>query len=123
MRTRLPRRLVDTVVTVRTTVSRVRSSRRVEAWLGELVQANVRVYCVCGEDEARPLLQAGPRSRASWWSSGHVRIDVVPGLDHALLPMAQREAVCERLTDELHRIAEALQAEAGAERVVLAELS
>jgi alpha-beta hydrolase superfamily lysophospholipase len=104
LRSRVPHRAASLVVTARAAWARARADRGAEGWLGELVRKGVRVYCVCGEDEARPLQRTSAAARASWWSSGHVRIEVVPRLDHGLLPAVQREVVCARLGEELRRI-------------------
>ena len=117
VRSKLPRSTVHLMAAARSAVSRLRFAGRVEEALGGLVAAGVRVYCICGDDDARPLLQVRRRTRAAWRSSGHVRVDVLPGLDHALLPRDQREEVCDRLTGELRRIVAALVAEPPADGV------
>ncbi len=104
VRSRLPRPAVRVVARVRSAASRLRFAGRVEDALGSLVDAGVRVYCMCGEDDARPLLQVRRRALTAWRASGQVRVDVVPGLDHALLPRDQREEACDRLTGALRRI-------------------
>lgn len=112
VRSKLPRSMVHRMASVRSAASRLRFARRVAEGLGALVEAGVRVYCICGEDNARPLVQVRRRAREAWLSSGLVRIDVVPDLDHALLPLDQREEVCDRLTGELRRITAVLAATA-----------
>lgn len=108
-RARLPGQVVEVMTTLRVAASRIRSTDRSTGWLDELVRSDVRLYCICGEEDALPFTETGERARASWWSSGHVRIDVVPGLDHALVPAVQRESACDRLTEELHRIGLAMR--------------
>jgi alpha-beta hydrolase superfamily lysophospholipase len=110
VRSRLPRPAVRVVVSVRSAASRLRFAGRVEDALGSLVAAGVHVYCMCGEDDARPLLQVRRRVLTAWRASGQVRVDVVPGLDHALLPRDQREEACDRLTGALRRIVAELSA-------------
>jgi pimeloyl-ACP methyl ester carboxylesterase len=117
VRSKLPRSTVHLMAMARSAVSRLRFAGRVEEALGGLVAAGVRVYCICGDDDARQLLQVRRRTRAAWRSSGHVRVDVLPGLDHALLPRDQREEVCDRLTGELRRVVAALVSEPPADGV------
>ena len=114
VRSRLPEPAVRLLATARAAGSRLRGAGRVTGWLDELVRRDVRVYCICGDEDALPFTQVEERSRARWWSSGHVRIDVVPGLDHALTPASQRDAACDRLTEELHRMGLAVQRDAAA---------
>jgi alpha-beta hydrolase superfamily lysophospholipase len=78
--------------------NRFRGQRGPAAWLGALVADGVDVLCICGEDEGRQLLEGGRRSIDRLAASGRLRIDVVPGLDHALMPFEQRQAVAEALT-------------------------
>lgn len=78
--------------------NRFRGRRGPAAWLGALVADGVDVLCICGEDEGRQLLEGRRRSIDRLAASGRLRIDVVPGLDHALMPFEQRQAVAEALT-------------------------
>jgi alpha-beta hydrolase superfamily lysophospholipase len=70
-------------------------------WLGELVAGGVDVLCVCGEHEGRQLLEGSRRSVDRLAATGRLRVDVVAGLDHALLPWEHREAVADTLTRHL----------------------
>jgi len=81
-------------------------------WLDRLEAAGVHVYCVCGEGELRQL----PRSSTSSLKppqtsgeSGGAEIDLVPGLDHALLDVAQRDDIIGRLSEEILRIMAGIQ--------------
>jgi len=73
-------------------------------WLDELVRSGVDVYCICGDQEAQVLRSAGAMPTGPPRTPVGVRIEVVPTLDHALLPAAHRDLVCDRLTEELHRM-------------------
>lgn len=119
VRARLPSGLGRVLGAARRVAAGRRSSGQLDAWLADLVRADVRVYCVCGEDDAAPFQCSSQRSRSAWWSSGHLRLDVVPGLDHALLPASQREEVCERFTEELGRIGRAVRWGHGADAVAI----
>lgn len=63
-------------------------------WARALASAGVGVYCVCGDDEARQLLDAG-------FTADHMRLDVLPGLDHGLTVASHREIVLERVSQAL----------------------
>lgn len=78
-------------------------------WLDRLEAAGVHVYCVCGEGELRQLPSPSIKPSGSSTGAGHARIDLVSGLDHALLDAAQRDEVIELLSGELHRIVSGLQ--------------
>jgi alpha-beta hydrolase superfamily lysophospholipase len=70
-------------------------------WLAQLARDNVVVLAVCGEEEARPfgaVAEAAARGSAEF---DGIRIDVIDGLDHALLPACQRVEVLARMTDHL----------------------
>jgi len=71
------------------------------SWLGELVAGGVDVLCICGEHEGRQLLEGSRRSVDRLAATGRLRVDVVAGLDHALLPWEQREAIADILTRHL----------------------
>jgi len=81
-------------------------------WLDRLETAGVHVYCVCGEGELRQLPRSLPSpTKAARGATGAdpARIELVPGLDHALLDTAQRHDVMERLSEELRRIVSGMQ--------------
>lgn len=78
--------------------NRFGGDRAPAAWLAELVEAGVDVLCVCGEHEARPLLEGGRKAIDALVATGRLRIDVVEGLDHALMPFDQRDHVAGELT-------------------------
>lgn len=92
------------MASARRVVGRARATRQRRAtWVRELRAAGVDVYCVCGEDEAGQLHEAGFTSSVD----GRTHLDVLPGLDHGLTVASQRDAVLDRVT-------RALQAMAGA---------
>ncbi|HEY1734554.1 MAG TPA: alpha/beta fold hydrolase [Acidimicrobiales bacterium] len=115
VRARVPERLAGPVAALR---GRWPGTRLVDggSWLAELADAGVDVYGICGEQEAQLLGPTGagadaggpaePDRSASAGAPtvGPPRIEIVPGLDHALLPAAQRALVCDRLSDELARM-------------------
>ena len=108
VRARVPDRLAGPVATLRGRWSGTRLADD-GGWLAELADAGVDVYGICGEQEAQLLgstgTGTGDRAAAgSSASAGRPRIEIVPGLDHALLPAAQRALVCDRLSDELARM-------------------
>lgn len=103
-RRRVPMPVQRVAVALRGAVRRAQAPAPGRSWLDRLGEAGVHVYCVVGEGELRQLpAAAGPSGPGS--SAGDlVRVDLVPGLDHALLPAVQRREVEERLTDELRTI-------------------
>ncbi len=66
------------------------------SWLDQLRANQVRVLVVGGENETRPFGSSSGREGAEL-----IEIDVVPGLDHALMPAWHRDAVIERMTEHL----------------------
>ena len=62
-------------------------------WMNELISADVDVFCIGGETELQPLLDADHHSGC--------RIDVRPGLDHALLYSPDRDEVASALLQHL----------------------
>jgi alpha-beta hydrolase superfamily lysophospholipase len=96
VRARVPERLAGPVAALRGRWSGTRLADG-GGWLAELADAGVDVYGICGEQEAQLL---GPTGTGA----GLPRIEIVPGLDHALLPAAQRALVCDRLSEELARM-------------------
>jgi hypothetical protein len=117
VRARVPERLAGPVAALRGRWSGGRwSGTRLDddgGWLAELVDAGVDVYGICGEQEAQLLGPVGTDTgndtggrvgTAPSSSVGPPRIEIVRGLDHALLPAAQRALVCDRLSEELARM-------------------
>lgn len=78
-----------------------------DEWKAVLVRRGVQVYCVAGELESRAVWPSDPEQRREWEATGRYRVDVVEGLDHALLAASHRSLVVERLTEHLHRMADA----------------
>jgi hypothetical protein len=76
------------------------ASRSPKNWLAQLVADGVDTYCICGEDEARPLTEGTGLARLQE-SADSLRVEVVPGLDHALMAADQRALVSGRLTEHL----------------------
>ncbi len=82
--------------------------RRPAAWLKKLTDAGVDVLLICGDREARPIKLSG-----TTWSfrrlerTGRYRLDLIPGLEHALLITDQRADVRRRVTEYMHRLAAA----------------
>jgi pimeloyl-ACP methyl ester carboxylesterase len=70
-------------------------------WLAQLVADGVDTYCICGEDEARPLTEGTQLAQLQASSDSCLRVEVVPGLDHALMAADQRALVSGRLTEHL----------------------
>jgi pimeloyl-ACP methyl ester carboxylesterase len=68
------------------------------SWLDQLGSDAVRVLVIGGEDEIRPF---GPPTSPN--EAAAIQIDLVPGLDHALMPAWHREEVIKRMTDHLVR--------------------
>ena len=58
--------------------NRAAGSRAPDNWMHELTAAGVDVFCIGGENELQPLLEVDREAT-------RCRIDVMPGLDHALL--------------------------------------
>ena len=78
----------------------VSASRSPKHWLARLVAAGVDTYCICGEDEARPLTEGTQLARLEE-SGDCLRVEVVPGLDHGIMAADQRALVSDRLTEHL----------------------
>lgn len=76
-------------------------SRSPRSWLAQLVGDGVDTYCICGEDEARPLTEGTQLAQLQAAENSCLRLDVVPGLDHALMAADQRALVSDRLTEHL----------------------
>jgi alpha-beta hydrolase superfamily lysophospholipase len=70
-------------------------------WLEQLRADGVDVLILCGEDEARSLAASGAAPSEFSEPGGAIRIELVPGLDHALVPAWQRADVTARLTERL----------------------
>jgi alpha-beta hydrolase superfamily lysophospholipase len=73
-------------------------SRQPVAWLSQLVDAEVDVLLVCGDQEARPL-KAGLSHRLL--QSGTLRFEHLPELQHALLVETQLRLVADLTTDHV----------------------
>ncbi len=106
IRARVPERLAAPMAALR---GRWSGSRLADGrgWLAELAGAGVDVYSICGEQEAQLLGPVGTGDRMATDqppSVGAPLIEIVGGLDHALLPAVQRALVCDRLSDELARM-------------------
>jgi hypothetical protein len=65
------------------------------SWVQELVESQVQTLCICGEDEARAI---DVEMKAAHRHDGF-EVQIIPELDHALLPAGQRAAVIDRLTE------------------------
>jgi len=77
------------------------SKRSPKSWLAQLVADGVDTYCICGEDEARPLTEGTGAARLQARPDSGLRVDVVEGLDHALMNADQRALVADRLTEHV----------------------
>lgn len=89
-------------------------------WLDQLRTNGVEVMVVCGEDEARPFGSASvPRSVDGLAGHDPIRIDVIPGLDGALMPAWQRAEVTRRMTDHLLERFSSWHAESAAGRATV----
>jgi pimeloyl-ACP methyl ester carboxylesterase len=77
------------------------NSRDASNWLNQLRTDGVEVFVICGEDEARPFGRAPREAVAAMAGHDSIRIDVIEGLDGALMPAWQRAEVTRRLTDHL----------------------
>jgi len=67
-------------------------------WLPQLRHDGVRVFVVCGEDQAFAFGRSRDSRQDPTVESDPVRIDVIPGLDGALMPGRQRADVTAQLT-------------------------
>ncbi|MGA3353929.1 MAG: alpha/beta hydrolase family protein [Acidimicrobiales bacterium] len=70
----------------------------------DLVESGTDVLLICGQQEIRPFLRSGlgPVARAN--RKDHLRIEVIPTLDHGLFPLRDREQVADLIL--AHVIAE-----------------
>jgi len=75
--------------------------RDASTWLDQLRTDRVEVLVVCGEDEARPFGTAPTETLLPAARHDSIRLDVIEGLDGALMPAWQRAEVSRRLTDHL----------------------
>jgi alpha-beta hydrolase superfamily lysophospholipase len=67
------------------------------SWVHELVESHVDTLCICGEEEARAIaLEMSATRRHDGFE-----VQILPGLDHALLVAAQRAEVVDRLTSHV----------------------
>jgi len=76
-------------------------NRSPRSWLAQLMADGVDTYCICGEDEARPLTEGTQLAQLQASEGSCLRVEVVPGLDHALIDADQRALVSDRLTEHL----------------------
>ncbi|MGA7417018.1 MAG: alpha/beta hydrolase, partial [Acidimicrobiales bacterium] len=74
--------------------NRAAGSRAPDNWMHELTAAGVDVFCIGGENELQPLLEVDREAT-------RCRIDVMPGLDHALLYSPDRDQVATALLEHL----------------------
>jgi alpha-beta hydrolase superfamily lysophospholipase len=70
-------------------------------WLGQLRDDGVEVLVICGRDEARPFGSPNEENTGRRVGRGHIRLEVIDDLDHALMPAWQRLEVTRRMTDHL----------------------
>ena len=97
----LPDPVGRAMASARALVGRWRPARRSGAtWIDELAAAEVDVYCVCGEDEARQLAAFGLDAPVG----DRMRIEVIPDLDHGLGVAGQRDEVTERVVEAIRRM-------------------
>lgn len=93
----LRRRVVPTLVRA----GRAGGGPGAAAWLGELVAGGIDTYVVCSEGEGIELFEEAGLALPALEASGLVKVELVGGLDHALIPAAQRRGVAGLLTDHL----------------------
>jgi len=74
---------------------------RHRGWLQALLDDGVDVRCICGAWEARPFEDEIKRARPSTRAAVRDRIEVMPELDHGVIPWAQRQYVADVLTDHV----------------------
>ena len=79
----------------------VRRSRNPSGWLEQLRDDDVDVLILCGENEARSFGASTAALAEFTMGPGRVRVDVIAGLDHALVPAWQRADVAVKMTDRL----------------------
>jgi alpha-beta hydrolase superfamily lysophospholipase len=77
-----------------------RRDRDPRQWLDELRQARVEVVIVCGEDQGHAFGSVGAGAPPAGRQDS-VRVEIVPGLDSALMPAGQRTQVTDQLTAHL----------------------
>jgi pimeloyl-ACP methyl ester carboxylesterase len=75
--------------------------RDASTWFDQLRIDGVEVLVVCGEDEARPFGTTPAETLGAAAGHDSIRLDVIEGLDGALMPAWQRAEVSRRLTDHL----------------------
>jgi len=76
-------------------------SRDAATWLDQLRIDGVEVLVVCGQEEARPFGTAPAETTGTAVGHDSIRLDVIEGLDGALMPAWQRAEVSRCLTDHL----------------------
>ena len=74
--------------------NRVAGNKAPDNWMQELTAAGVDVFVIGGENELQPLLEVDRQAEGC-------RIEVMPGLDHALLHSPDRDEVATSLLEHL----------------------
>jgi alpha-beta hydrolase superfamily lysophospholipase len=92
---RLPRQLAWRVA------NSISGAHRPANWLRTLVAGGSDVLIVGGRDETTPILSGATRDLAVLTRSGRLRIEVMPGLDHALLYASERERVLDLVAEHV----------------------
>lgn len=82
--------------------NRLRGDQSAAGALASLVGRGVECYCVGGPDELAPLLAGAARRRSR--TTGQLSLQVIDGLDHGLVPLADRERVIALLGATLARL-------------------
>ncbi len=109
-----------------TLTSRLRGPIRTVAWhlrrvsksfrnrpgerLGDLVDAGTDVLLICSPEEIQPFFETGTRAVHRAQRGGGLQIEVIPTLEHSLLPSGDRDRVAELILDHVlarfHRASE-----------------
>jgi hypothetical protein len=70
-----------------------------EHWLEQMSVQGTDVLCICGEEEAEAFFQGVMPEQEDLYFGERSHLKIIEGLDHALIPAAQRADVTRMLTN------------------------
>jgi pimeloyl-ACP methyl ester carboxylesterase len=81
-----------------------KEQRSATHWMRAMSDQGTDVLCICGDEEAEAFFQGAMPQSPRIDLSEQARIEVISGLDHALIPASQRSTVARLVTEHLHEI-------------------
>jgi alpha-beta hydrolase superfamily lysophospholipase len=99
-------------------VARLRTKDQQSAthWMRRMSEQGTDVFCVCGDEEAEAFFQGAMPQSPRIELAKQARIEVISGLDHALIPAGQRASVARLVTEHLHALGIVAGSVAGGDR-------